>query len=519
MTICLAILAALPAVLVSHAVYLRFRATFRALEGSRKPLLWAARLGLAGCALPGLLAPLAALWAEAPALAYLAIGLMSATVGALAYPWRQIARKPKPRVSEQLVADMAALAKARIAFHFTDATLSTPTHVEMWIDVLDATGVEWYVICRERHHHEYFLRSGRARSVFVEKAAMLKYAIAPRVEAVLYANNVQKNREMLAAREDLLHVQMLHGDSDKPPSFSPLTRNFDRVFVAGQMGQDRYERNGVFIPAEKFVHVGRPQSSMLSGPREGEIKTAFYMPTWMGFFEDTQFSSLDRAPQIIETFGRVAPGVKLVFKPHPVSFKHPDWPRLDREIRAALEQVQGEYAAPDCSAFDAYEQADLLLTDISSTVIDFLFTGRPQILFKPKGAEIEKDKFPSLEATYQVAPDLSNLADQIQRATGPDDLAKNRNKMRYYAFGDCDPATDRRFAEAIQALIDRQPRVGAKTEGLQGCQNSRRNSPPRRQMGKPKRPNQKRRLPRKRKPLQRKGPMPSLRRQRPPVAR
>lgn len=166
MTICLAILAALPAVLVSHAVYLRFRATFRALEGSRKPLLWAARLGLAGCALPGLLAPLAALWAEAPALAYLAIGLMSATVGALAYPWRQIARKPKPRVAEQLVADMAALAKARIAFHFTDATLSTPTHVEMWIDVLDATGVEWYVICRERHHHEYFLRSGRARLRF-----------------------------------------------------------------------------------------------------------------------------------------------------------------------------------------------------------------------------------------------------------------------------------------------------------------------------------------------------------------
>ncbi len=389
------------------------------------------------------------------------------------------AAKNRPDNYAELLQDMKDLETARIAFHFTDASLSTPTHVEMWVDALDRAGVEWYVICRERHHHRYFLETGRAKSVCVDNAALLGSAVGPNVRAILYANNVQKNREMLAAREDLVHVQMLHGDSDKPPSFSPLTRNFDKVFVAGQMGQDRYKRNGVYIPSEKFVHVGRPQSALLSKGKSEKVRTAVYMPTWLGFYEDTQFSSLDRAVEIIETFGRVAPDVHLVFKPHPVSFKHPGWSKLNNRIKRALFRINGSYAAPDMTAFDAYNHADLLLTDISSTVIDFLYTGRPQILFKPQGFEIDTDLFPSLEAAYQVEFNLSDFPAKILEAMDGDPLANMRNKMRYYAFGDCDAQADTRFTNAIRSLSQLGPRVAVRVKGNVGCQTSRRKRPAR----------------------------------------
>jgi hypothetical protein len=386
------------------------------------------------------------------------------------------ASKPEPYAYADLVKDMQAVENARIAFHFSDASLNTPSHVEMWVDAIDAAGVEWYVICRERHHHEYFKSTGRARSVYAPVAELLEHAVGPNVRAMLYANNVQKNREMLAAREDLQHVQMLHGDSDKPPSYSPLTRNFDKVFVAGQMGRDRYTRNGIYIPDDKFVHVGRPQAALMSRGKSDKIRTAVYMPTWKGFYEDTQFSSLDRAARIIETFGRVAPDVKLVFKPHPVSYKDPDWARIEREVRAALAKIGGEFADADLSAFDAYNMADLLLTDISSTVIDYLYTGRPQILFLPQGPDLDMDQFPSLAATYQVAFNISDLDAKIYSAITDDPLANMRNKMRYYAFGDCDAEADTRFADAIRSLVHRHQHAGSSEKGTSACQTSRRKS-------------------------------------------
>ncbi len=357
-----------------------------------------------------------------------------------------------PASVQDLQDAVAGLDAPSIAFHFSDAGLETPTHVDMWIDALDASGVSWYVICREKRHHDWFRKTGRAKSVHAADRSALRWAVAPGVRAILYANNAQKNREMLEEREDLVHVQMLHGDSDKPPSYSPLTRNFDQVFVSGQMGEDRYARNGVFIPPSKFVHVGRPQSALMQRGKRGPVKTAVYMPTWLGQYEDTKFSSLERAAEIIERFGECAPGVTLIFKPHPLSFKHPSWPRIEKDVRAALRKFGGEFAAPDLTAFEAYEMADVLLTDISSTVIDFLFTDRPQILFLPEGFELDELRYPSLAAAGQVDPDLSNLDAKIFDAIGPDRLAKARKEMREYAFGADAGSEDSRFSEAIRAL-------------------------------------------------------------------
>lgn len=347
----------------------------------------------------------------------------------------------------------------KLAFHFSDADLPQPGHVLMWAEHLDASAVSWYVICRERKHHEWFVRDGRYASVLAEKTDHLPHALHPEVRVVVYANNAQKNRDMLQAAPGLTHVQMLHGDSDKPPSFSPLTRNFGKVFVSGQMGEDRYASNGVFIPKEKFVHVGRPQAARIRiDQRRGRIGTIIYMPTWFGQFGDTQYSSLDRAADIIRSIRRNAPGAEIIVKPHPLSFRHPAWKSVKIGMEKAMAECKACYAPADMDAYAAYNAADMLVTDISSTVIDYLYAGKPQVVILPPGQRITPERFPSLGGSYLVQPDLSDMDAKFISAIKDDPLAHQREKMRKYAYGEIGEDAEAPFIAAIHALTGFQPR-------------------------------------------------------------
>jgi len=151
------------------------------------------------------------------------------------------------------------IATATFAFHFSAPDLQTPAHVEIWRDSLDATGQPWFVILREFHQLSAFTVAGMPPAVHIQGDSQLFGCLPETTRAVFYGNNGQTNRAMIAANPQVTHVQLLHGDSDKPPSYSPLTKNYDLIFVAGQMGIDRYAQHGVDIPRDRFRVVGRPQ--------------------------------------------------------------------------------------------------------------------------------------------------------------------------------------------------------------------------------------------------------------------
>ncbi|MEX0970326.1 MAG: CDP-glycerol glycerophosphotransferase family protein [Paracoccaceae bacterium] len=348
------------------------------------------------------------------------------------------------------------IASARLAFHFSAVDLPRPDHVSAWEAALNETGLPWFVIVRECHHLDAFRANAGPPAIFVQSLTELANSVPPAVKAVFYANNAQKNRKMLAAFPQLTHVQLLHGDSDKPPSFSPLTKNYHRVFVAGQMAIDRYAHHGVHIPKDRFRIVGRPQVQALKPAARGVgavRKQVLYMPTWRGFFEDTQLSSLDRAARIIASVPK-ASGVELTFKPHSMSYKDPHWPAFERVIRAALADCGGRYCATTAPVFDLYNVADVLITDISSVMIDFLYTGKPFLTVLPQGfAATQAGDYPSLAAAYQVQPDLADICAQLGHALGDDPMKTARAKVQAYAFGDIGQPPGAAFRAACHELL------------------------------------------------------------------
>lgn len=373
-----------------------------------------------------------------------------------------IAAKSTEMIRQALAKERPAISSAKFVFYFSAPDLLTPDHVKVWKDEFDKLGIPWFVIVRERHHIEAFRRQGMPAALYIPANGSLKNALSKGVKTVFYANNGQKNRLMIAGNPQVQHVQLLHGDSDKPPSYSPLTKNYDLIFVAGQMAIDRYANHGVSIPLERFRIVGRPQVSAIVPAREllpDARRKIIYMPTWRGFNDDTQFSSLDRAAKLIrEVLGSNRP-LKLHFKPHPMSYKDPDWPGFKREIKKALEGKynhgnHGVFCAEDTQAFDLYNQADLLISDISSVMIDFLYSGKPFLVVEPTIFDSgEINMFPSLLASYQVDGGLANLSEMLEDAVTSDNLASKRNEMRQHAFGDYGRPPAKAFQETCYALI------------------------------------------------------------------
>lgn len=354
--------------------------------------------------------------------------------------------------------------KAQMALFFSATDLAKPDHVYTWQNELDQVGEPWYCITVEPQHFRALRQEGRTPAILLLNLELGPHLLPAGLKVLYFVNNAQKNRMVLKARPDLTHVQLLHGDSDKPPSYSPLTKNFDVVFVAGQMAIDRYSRNGVHIPEDRFRIVGRPQVAAIEtkdpdATSSGAPRTIVYMPTWRGFFEDTQFSSLDRADAVIRAVMALPEKVHLIFKPHPLSYKDPDWPAFKASITAALGAKSaagstGEISEGAAAPFDLYNQADLLICDISSVMIDFLYSNKPFLTVLPKAfKEADRANTPSLAASYEVASDLENLEAQLAASLGEDPLAAQRSDVRTQAFGDLDQAPGAAFREACLALL------------------------------------------------------------------
>lgn len=354
-----------------------------------------------------------------------------------------------------LRSEMASLQDTAVAFHFSADYIDTPFHVTMWAPHLDDAGIGWYAICRERHHF-VALKAAGVRAVLAPSIHLLPMAMAPHVRAVLYANNAHRNLDMLRCFPDKVHVQMLHGDSDKPPSYSPVTANFDKIFVAGQLGRDRYSMNGVIVPEDAFVHVGRPQVKIRPigmRPSWQESPVIAYMPTWFGGQSESQFSSLDRAPTIIREIRKAAPHAEIIFKPHPLSYKDPSWGLIEAPLNAAISETGATSIARTEDAGSVYDRSDMLITDISSTIGDFLYSNRPLAVVMPRRPLHDlKRSFPMLSGCYRIAGDIHNLSGQVSDALVQDSLHDKRTKVRAYAFGDDDGPADGRFIAAVRHL-------------------------------------------------------------------
>ena len=327
--------------------------------------------------------------------------------------------------------------------------------VGMWIDYLERIGERFIVVLRRTSAFREITRLTDAPVVVRTNIWQLDDVITPTMTAAFYVNNSAPNVH-LVRYPHMTHVQLLHGDSDKASSFNPVTALYDKIFVAGQAAIDRYANNGVHIPEEKFTIVGRPQVETVEqqGRHNIPVNTVLYAPTWEGHYADTNYGSLPVGPDIVREL--LSRGMTVIFRPHPFSYRNPEARENVREIHRLLEadtQATGRphlYRAPaekDLDAFGCFNAADAMISDVSSVVPDFLYSGKPYGLVTMTSTVNEFERaFPLARSAYVITKDLTNLEAALDELLVTDSKADQRKSTREYYLG---PFAPENYADAF----------------------------------------------------------------------
>jgi hypothetical protein len=114
---------------------------------------------------------------------------------------------------------------------------------------------------------------------------------------------------------------------------------------------------------------------------------------------------------------------------------------------------------PRPTVYECFNQSDVLISDISSVVSDFIATGKPYMVTNP-GDLAEDDfraKFPTAAAAYLIGPDCAGLAviGALAAGDGDDPLAEDRRRLKRYLLGPDSPDAQTRFNEAAARLAER----------------------------------------------------------------
>lgn len=356
-------------------------------------------------------------------------------------------------------------------FYF-DGPRSAVFQMGMWLPYLEHLGKKYTIVVRNRTSLDAVRRITTRPIIYREARQDLDAVIVPTVTTVFYANLSIKNAQMVWYNQ-LNHVQLNHGESDKKSSYNPAYKMYDFAFVAGQAGVNRFHHNDIKIPDGAIKIVGRPQVQNIERRTRkivaGNRPTVLYAPTWAGFHNDMNHCSLHVGHQLLAYL--IACDCNIIFRPHPFSYRS----RVDKErikrlqglLRADQKESSrrhtfGKPAEVNMDLYECFNSADALVSDVSSVIGDFLYSEKPFITIAV-AAEREAfgQQFPMSEGGYVI--DAYNgvahgLCESVNSILRDDYRFPYRRELRKFHLGDfplCGYTNE--FIRIASAVIDRTP--------------------------------------------------------------
>ncbi|MFD5845521.1 hypothetical protein [Streptomyces chartreusis] len=352
------------------------------------------------------------------------------------------------------------------------------------------------------------------------------------LEVLIHPSNSGKTSQVLRI-PTLKHTFVNHGESDKLSSCNPYAKAYDEVWVAGPAARERYALAEVGVEDKDVVEIGRPQLDAVRPQGEaptGALTTVLYAPTWEGWDGNPGNTSVIEAGENLVRALLADPGVRLLYKPHPLTGSVDPRAgaadlRIRELIRAAVRERAGErpretaeldlrtkeldrltttavrtnadqlermllQSAPEpgraqavAAATAAWEEAywaslpegehqvfidarptlyacfnaaDLLISDVSSVVSDFLASGKPYAVANTSGLaeDVFRKAFPTVRAATVLTPDAAGVPDLLETVRHPekDELVEARAELKRHLLGPDEPTSQERFNEAVRAL-------------------------------------------------------------------
>ncbi len=382
--------------------------------------------------------------------------------------WARLRRARRGPARQEMHASVLAAVeqlKPEVVVYFSNPNSATYA-LNVWLPIVEKIKQPTLIVVRESAHLHNLTETGTPVVVLPRDADVRRLPTVT-VQAVLYPTNVIRNNVMLN-RQGLRHAFINHGDSDKLSSYNPVCRVFDEIWVAGQAGRERYLGSGEGIREEQIHVVGRPQLAEITridepaDLDEEPVLTVLYAPTWEGFFDDSDYSSLERmGVRLLRLLIESPTPVRLLFKPHPATGtrRASAGAALTAAERLVMSAPGGHRVVepgPD-SLYSAFNEADVLISDVSSVITDFLASHKPYIATNPRGQDAGDfhAAYPATRGGYLLSPDCVGLDGFLDDIAGEDRLRPEREQLAAHLLGDDGEDPVERFLHAVDGIVDR----------------------------------------------------------------
>ncbi|WAL95483.1 hypothetical protein [Streptomyces sp. Je 1-369] len=422
--------------------------------------------------------------------------------------------------------------KPSVAMYFSGGTTSA-YQANMWLSTLSELDGKPLIVLRERFMVQKIDATDVPIICFPKVATMFSLETST-LKMMLHPANAAKTSQVLRI-PTIKHAFINHGESDKLSSCNPYAKAYDEVWVAGPAARDRYQLADIGVEDKDVVEVGRPQLSPIRpyvGAPTGAYTTVLYAPTWEGWDGNPGNTSVVLAGENIVRELLADPGVRLLYKPHPMTgSQNPEAGAANERIKAmilaanakrsgarpgadaAAELVRrtaeldrltarsfrksadeqermmlqgapegGQQAAVAAATaawetafwasfpewehqvittarpaiFTCFNQADLLISDVSSVVSDWLSSEKPYAVANTAGmSEAEfRASFPTASAAAILTPEADGVAALLKAVRAPelDSHAESRAELKEHLLGPSEPPSLVRFNAAALAL-------------------------------------------------------------------
>ncbi len=344
--------------------------------------------------------------------------------------------------------------------------------IQQWLPVIAAHGgdINFGIVTRVRTSWLELMGSDLPAPSFLAASlpSLMDLYQVLQPKAIIYPNNGIRNFQSLIWAE-AAHIHVNHGESDKVSMVSNQAKAYDRVFVAGEAAVRRHRAALVDFDEFRLVKVGRPQLDLDPTPSipASQRRTVLYAPTWEGEDERNNFTSLDHYGVAIITAALSLPDVRVVYKPHPrvVISQQPAIATAHDRVVAAITAAQrtdpaaGHTYLPGGDILAVFPRVDLLVSDISSVGLDFLYARveAPIALTDRRSDRAALRREAPLAAAAHVidADSIVTVQADLARLLDADPYAAQRRELRHFYFDDVAPGeSTKRFHGALLAAID-----------------------------------------------------------------
>ena len=193
-----------------------------------------------------------------------------------------------------------------------------------------------------------------------------------------------------------------------------------------------------------------------------------YAPTWEGENDANNYTSVDLfGPQIVEAVLRI-PDSRLIYKPHPrvETSKDPEMVEANARILELIEAANSPIVDETLQhqvlmqgdILGMFDTVDLLITDISSVGLDFLYLhpNTPLVLTDRRNdSETLNAEAPISRATPLINEStIDRVESLISEMLNHDSSVEVRHELRRHYFGHGEPGSSSvLFTEAVSRLI------------------------------------------------------------------